>query len=68
MLLINQSYFEIIKQCFITEDVIEAFDLLGDLGGVIEVIIVLFGFMIYPISEHSFMLKATKKFFKARTT
>jgi len=45
-----------------------AFDLLGDLGGVIEVIMVLFGFMIYPISEHSFMLKATKKLFKARTT
>lgn len=27
-------------------------DLLGDLGGVTEVIIIIFGFFLYPISEH----------------
>lgn len=43
------------------------FDLLGDLGGVTEVIMICFGFMLYPISEHSFYLKAFKKLFLAKT-
>lgn len=43
------------------------FDLLGDLGGVTEVIMIIFGFWIYPISEHSFYLKAFKKLFIAKT-
>ena len=43
------------------------FDLLGDLGGVTEVVMLCFGFMLYPISEHSFYLKAIKKLFIART-
>ena len=42
-------------------------DLLGDLGGVTEVIMIVFGFFIFPISEHSFIMKATQKFFLART-
>lgn len=44
------------------------FDLLGDLGGVTEVIMLCFGFMLYPISEHSFHLKAIKKLFIAKTS
>lgn len=44
------------------------FDLLGDLGGVTEVIMIFFGFIFYPISEHSFVIKAAKKLFYARTT
>jgi hypothetical protein len=43
------------------------FDLLGDLGGVTEVIMIFFGFFLYPISEHSFVIKAAKKLFYART-
>lgn len=43
-------------------------DLLGDLGGVTEVIMICFGFMIYPISEHSFYMKAFKKLFIAKTS
>lgn len=43
------------------------FDLLGDLGGVTEVIMICFGFLLYPISEHSFYLKAFKKLFIAKT-
>ena len=43
-------------------------DLLGDLGGVTEVVMLIFGFILYPISEHSFTLKAAKKMFKARTS
>lgn len=42
-------------------------DLLGDLGGVTEVVMLVFGFLLFPISEHSFTLKAAKKMFKART-
>lgn len=42
-------------------------DLLGDLGGVTEVVMLVFGFILFPISEHSFTLKAAKKMFKART-
>lgn len=34
------------------------FDLIGDLGGVIEVFLVFFGLFIYPISEYSFDMKA----------
>jgi hypothetical protein len=43
------------------------FDLLGDLGGVLEVIMIVFGIFLFPISEHSFMLKAANKLFFART-
>lgn len=42
-------------------------DLLGDLGGVTEVIMICFGFILFPISEFSFILKASKKFYLART-
>ena len=40
---------------------------MGDLGGVTEVIMIFFGFLIYPISEHSFVIKAANKLFFART-
>ena len=41
--------------------------MLGRLGGITNVMMILFGFMIFPISEHSFILKAAKKLFLART-
>jgi hypothetical protein len=43
-------------------------DLIGEMGGVIEIIVIIFGVIIYPISKQSFILKATSKLFKARTT
>jgi hypothetical protein len=43
-------------------------DLLGDLGGVTEVIMILFGFFVFPFSEHQFTMAAAKKLFLARTT
>ena len=43
------------------------FDLLGDLGGVTEIIMLSFGFFLYSVSEHSFYLTAIKKLFYART-
>ena len=42
-------------------------DLLGDLGGVTQVISLVFGVFLLPISEHSFILKATSKLFLANT-
>ena len=43
------------------------FDLLGDLGGVSEIVFLVFSFFLLPISRHSFIVKATKKLFLART-
>ena len=42
-------------------------DLLGDLGGVTEVIMLMFGFFLYPISEHSYVMRATSRMFLAKT-
>jgi hypothetical protein len=44
------------------------FDLMGDLGGVKEVIMICFAIFLLPVSEHSFILKATKKLYMANTT
>lgn len=43
-------------------------DLLGDLGGVLEVIMVFTGIIFFPISEHHFILQATKRMFLARSS
>ena len=43
------------------------FDVLGDVGGVLEVITFVFGIILLPVSYHSFILKASSKFFLART-
>ena len=40
-------------------EVFNLFDLVGDLGGVIEVMIIVMGVLLYPISEHSFLLSAS---------
>ena len=42
-------------------------DLIGDLGGVLEVMISAIGFFLFPISSHSFGLKILEKLFLART-
>jgi hypothetical protein len=42
-------------------------DLLGDLGGVTEVVMIVFGFVLFTISEHSFYIKAISTLFLART-
>jgi hypothetical protein len=41
--------------------------LLGKLGGITNVMMLLFGFILFEWSEHSFVLKAAKKLFIART-
>ena len=52
----------------ITRQIYNIFDLLGDLGGVTEVIMIVFGFFLFSISEHSFYLTALTKLFFARTS
>jgi hypothetical protein len=42
-------------------------DLIGDLGGVLEVFIIFFGLIAFPISEFSFVMKAISILFLART-
>lgn len=42
-------------------------DLLGDLGGVTEIILIIFGFFLFPISEHSFYVSVARSFFIAKT-
>ena len=34
------------------------FDLLGDLGGVTEIVMLMFGLFLLPLSQHSFTLEA----------
>ena len=41
--------------------------MLGDLGGIVEVLMVLFVFIITPVSDHSFWLAASNKLFWAKT-
>ena len=44
------------------------FDLIGDLGGVLELILVLFGIVVSPIANYSFIMKAADKLFYGRTS
>ena len=50
-----------------TREVYTILDVLGDLGGIVEVIMIIFGFFLFPISEHSFYLKAARMLYYART-
>ena len=40
---------------------------IGDLGGVFDLAMTLIGIFIFPISQHSFTLKALSKMYLART-
>lgn len=42
-------------------------DFLGDLGGLKEMIYIFFGYFMFPLSELSFLLKATNRLFTAKT-
>ena len=43
------------------------YDVIGELGGVIEILTIVFGIIMFPFSQQSFILKASGKLFKART-
>ena len=51
-----------------SREVYNLMDLIGDLGGVLEVITFMFGIFLVPISEFSFVIKALQKLYLARTT
>jgi hypothetical protein len=38
-------------------------DLIGDLGGVLQLFAYVFGLVIYPISQHSYFLKKLEKLY-----
>jgi hypothetical protein len=38
-------------------------DILGDLGGLVDIIISFFGIVMFPISKFSFILKALEKLY-----
>ena len=42
-------------------------DLLGDLGGVMNVLLAVFGIIFYPMSKHLYYVNSIKKLFLART-
>ena len=42
-------------------------DLFGDVGGILDIFILLFGIFIFPYSEHSFKLSSAREFFMAKT-
>ena len=42
-------------------------DLIGELGGVKEMLVVLVAIFIAPMTNHSFIIKAASKMFYART-
>ena len=42
-------------------------DLLGDLGGVLEIFIFVFGVFMYPVSRHSYVLEMISRLFMAKT-
>jgi len=55
------------EQTKYSREIYNYWDLLGDVGGVMEVFQVFFGFLILPISYHNFVIKATSKLFEAKT-
>lgn len=68
-LALYQCYVYLMKeQVKHTRAVYGLIDLLGDLGGVTEIIMILFGFILFQVSEHSFTIQATKKLFYASTS
>lgn len=50
-----------------TRNVYKFLDLLGDYGGLQEVLLILVGFLIAPFAEHSFTLEAIRKLYLAKT-
>jgi hypothetical protein len=55
------------KENLHTREVYNIIDLIGNLGGVFEIIVKVLGLFFLPISSHSFVMKALEKLFLART-
>jgi hypothetical protein len=50
-----------------TTNVYHLFDLVGDIGGVLEVFMIALWFFLAPISQFSFEMSAMKRLFLAKT-
>lgn len=50
-----------------TRKVYSITDFLGDIGGILEISLIALGSVFCAVSEHSFIVEATKRLFKART-
>ena len=46
--------------------VVSLFDVLGDLGGIMEIVLISLTLFLVPIAEHNYILLAAKKLFFAR--
>ena len=43
-------------------------EVIGDLGGVLEVVLAFFSWILIPVAEHKFILKALKKLYLVKTS
>jgi len=66
--LLRVSIFLQDEAVFYQREVYNLLDLVGDMGGVVEIIVIVFGVILYPIAEQAFILKAISELFKARTS
>lgn len=48
-------------------EVYNGLDVLGDLGGILEITMIVFGFFLFPYSEHSYIMQASRTLFFARS-
>ena len=55
------------KSTVIKREIYNALDLLGDLGGIRDIVIVILGIFLFPYSEFSYNLKALRKLFLVET-
>ena len=66
-LLYRSQYFKAAEKVSYQREAYGLLDLLGDLGGVTEIIMIIFGLALYPVSAHSFYVHAAKLFYFAKT-
>ena len=55
------------KSTVIKREIYNALDLLGDLGGIRDIVIVIIGIFLFPYSEFSYNLKALRKLYLVET-
>lgn len=65
---VYSHYFSLSNEQLIHERTVYNFlDLLGDIGGLMEIFVLIFGVFLFPLSTFSFTLKAFEKLYLIRT-
>ena len=59
--------FEYAEKFMISKEVYTLVDTLGDIGGLVEIILALAGLIVTPIAYHSYVLKSISKLYTAKT-